>query len=95
MEGTLKEVKDLDKILREKFELVKDSSNRGSRVYTKVYLVVGNPIFKRIRIFFDGRENKGTIKITDYLPAWAGVVTFTLIQAGGMVQDAIKSMIGV
>lgn len=90
--GNLKDIKELDKILAEKYPLIKDSSKKGSRAYTKVYQISGNPLHKRVRLFFDEREKKGTIKIQDYYPCLVGIATFTLIQAGTLIQQSIQSI---
>lgn len=92
IEGKLSDIKELDRILSEKYPLIKDSSNGGSKAYTKVYQVSGNPLHKRIRIFMDERDNRGTIKVQDYYPCLAGVCTFILIQAGALIQQSIQSI---
>lgn len=92
MEGSIKEIKELDKILSKSCDLVKDSSNKGSKAYTKVYQVNGNPLHKSIRLFFDEREKRGTIKIKDHYPLLVGIATFTLIQAGILVQQSVQSI---
>ena len=92
IEGNIKDIKELDRILSEKYPLIKDSSNKGSKVYTKIYQVSGNPLHKRIRIFMDERDKRGTIKVQDYYPCLAGVCTFILIQMGTLVQESIQSI---
>ena len=93
--GNIKDIKELDKILSEKYPLVKDSSNSGSKAYTKIYQVSGNPLHKRIRIFMDERDKRGTIKIQDYYPCLVGICTFILIQAGTLVSEGIKSILDI
>lgn len=78
--GDIKTIKELDKVLSETCLLIKDTSNKGSKAYTKVYRARGNPIFTKIRVFFDEREKKGTIKVKDYHPLVCGVWAFILVQ---------------
>lgn len=93
IEGDLKTIRELDKVLSETCTLIKDSSNKGSKAYTKIYEVKGNPMWKRIRVFFDERDKKGTIKVQDYMGLWIGACTFTLIQVGMLVEDSITNLI--
>lgn len=91
IKGSFKDIKDLDKVLSETCTLIKDSSNRGSKAYTKVYRIKGNPVYKRIRLFFDERDKSGTIKIQNYYGLVVGICTFTLIQAGTLIQQTITA----
>ena len=91
--GDLKTIRELDKVLSKSCALIKDTSSKGSRAYIKVYMKKGNPVFTRIRIFFDEREKKGTIKVKDYLPVYLGICTFTLIQVVMLMEEAIGSFI--
>ena len=92
IEGKFSDIKELDKILKKTCTLLKDSSGKGSKAYTKIYQVSGNPLHKRIRVFFDERDKRGTIKVQDYYPCLVGIATFTLIQAGTLVQQSIQSI---
>ena len=80
LSGSLKDIKQLDKILGRHYPVDKDSSN-GTRVYTKTYLI-GK--YKKIRLFFDERENTGTVKFKG-----SGYTTlalyFTLIQSFSLI----------
>ena len=91
--GDLKTIREIDKVLSETCVLVKDSSKSGSKAYTKIYEAKGNPVFTRIRIFFDEREKKGTIKIKDYHPLMCGIATFTLIQTFMLIEESISNLV--
>ena len=84
LSGKLKDIKQLDKILSRHYPVDKDSSN-GTRVYTKTYLI-GK--YKKIRLFFDERENTGTVKFKGNgyttLALYASS-TFTLIQSFSLI----------
>lgn len=95
IEGSIKEIEAIDRILSEATEtceLIKDGSKSGSKAFVKVYAVRGNPSFKRIRIFFDRRDNKGTIKVRDYQPMYLGICTFTLIQVFMLVLENLPGL---
>ena len=56
--GALKTLKELDALLSENYPAVKLNSN-GSAAYAKVYLLHDG---RKIRIFFDERDGRGTVK---------------------------------
>ena len=80
LSGNLKDIKQLDKILSHHYPTDKDSSN-STRVYTKTYLI-GR--YRKIRLFFDEREDTGTVKFKGnghMVLTLCATGTYTLIQS--------------
>lgn len=92
--GDIKTIREIDKTIANTCKLVKDSSGKDRRVYTRIYESKGNPHFKRIRIFFDERGKTGTIKVQDYLPTYLGIAVFTLVHVGMLMQTSIQHILG-
>lgn len=80
----LKTLKEIDKILSGHYHLSQDTSNKGSRVYTKVYEL--NPHGK-VRLFFDERSSIGTIKFrgNHTYPILCGISAFILVQVFSLI----------
>ena len=91
--GSIKEIRELDRVLSENCTLIKDSSKSGSKAYTKIYEAKGNPMFKRIRLFFDERSKTGSIKVRDYHPIMCGIATFSIIQVVMLMKEPVINLI--
>lgn len=67
MEGTVHEIKDIERVTKAGAELVKDSESADRKVYTRVYkkITTNSPTtINIIRFWFDERSNKASVKIT-------------------------------
>lgn len=67
MEGTIEEIKDVERVTKPGAEIVKDESGKGLPVYTKVYkkVTTNSPsTLNIIRFWYNERENRATVKIT-------------------------------
>lgn len=92
IEGTVKDIKNLERVMLPDAELLKDTSN-SSKAHIKLYKKKGNPSWVTLRFFYDLRANKATLKIKDYYPCLAGICTFTLIQTFMLMRESIINLI--
>lgn len=91
----LKTLEVLDQLLSQNHKPIKNSEGGDSLVYTKIYEVfLKNPHPKiiKLRLWFDKKTKKGTIKVRQVpYSHLVAVGTYLLIQAGILIQQTFIS----